>query len=478
MGRVTDPSICRQEGVFAIRNLWAPGLHIESFAAQPGEAWCFIGANSSGTELLCDLIAGEPVSFRAEWLRVPADLGVLSFKRQQSIFEAELQKDDTDFLDRLDPGTPARDFLTDIEGHWQLIELFALDKILDRGYRQLSSGQARKLCLLQQITRGCAFLVLENPYEGLDQAGCRELDRVLTELRQQGLGLLAFVNNTGDIPPWCTHLAALREGAITLQGPVNEVLPAVKMLLKQQPALFKVSIEELRKERQTDGNDRSRANLLTLRQGFARYGEVRVFHGLDLIVNQGDHTLITGPNGCGKSTLLQIITGDHPLCYVNDLVLFGRQRGSGESVWAVKKQMGIVSSDLHRNHRISGSALAIVVSGLFDSIGLYTRPTENQRQLARRWLQRLGLTDKAGTAFRRLSYGEQRLVLLARALIKVPRLLILDEPTQGLDESNRMALLDFLAEIADENLCTLLYVSHRQDEYRSFFKQRIRFESL
>jgi len=478
VGRVTDPSLCHPEGVIAIRNLSSPGLHIESFAAQPGESWSFIGANSSGIELLCDLIAGEPVSFRAELLRVPADLGVLSFKRQQSIFEAELQKDDTDFLDRLDPGTPARDFLTDLESHWQLIELFALDKVLDRGYRQLSSGQARKLCLLQQITRGRSFLVLENPYEGLDQAGCRELDRVLTELRQQGLGLLVFVNNTGDVPPWCSHLAVLLEGVIALQGPVNEALPAVKTLLKQQPALFKVSIEELRKERRPDNNGDTGPNLLTLRPGFARYGEVEVFRDLDLIVNQGDHTLITGPNGCGKSTLLQIIIGDHPLCYVNDLVLFGRQRGSGESIWAVKKQMGIVSSDLHRNHRISGSALAIVVSGLFDSIGLYTRPTENQRQLARRWLQRLGLTDKAGTAFRRLSYGEQRLVLLARALIKVPRLLILDEPTQGLDEPNRIALLDFLAEIAGENLCTLLYVSHRRDEYRSFFKQRVLFDCL
>ncbi len=461
--------------MIAIQDLSAQGLHIESFTAQPGDAWCFMGANSSGVEVLCDVLAGEAVNFQAESMRLPVDIGVLSFKRQQSIFEAELAKDDTDFLDRIDPGTLARHFITDIEGHRQLIELFALDKVLDRGYRQLSSGQARKLCLLEQITRGVSCLVLEHPYEGLDQASCRELDRVLAGLRQQGLDLLVFVNNTGDIPPWCSHLAAMHEGAIALRGPVEAILPAVKILLQQHPSLFRVSIEEMRRERQTDGNDQSGINLLTLRKGFARYGEVEVFNNLDLTVNQGDHTLITGPNGCGKSTLLQIITGDHPLCYSNDLLLFGRQRGSGESVWEIKKQMGIVSSELHRNHRIAGSALAIVVSGLFDSIGLYVRPSESQQQLARRWLQRLGLIEKAGTAFRQLSYGEQRLVLLARALIKVPTLLILDEPTQGLDERNRMALLDFLAEIAGENLCTLLYVSHRQDEYRHFFTQQVRF---
>jgi len=458
-----------------IRGLSARELHIDRFIAQPDEVWCIIGANTSGLTLLCDVIAGEEIDFQAELLRLPTDLGVCSSKRQQAIFEAEIRKDDTDFLDRIDPGTPARDFLTHAEDYRELIDLLAMGDALDRGYRQLSSGQSRKLCLLQQITRGVSCLVLENPYEGLDQASCLELDRILPQLWHQGLGLLVFVNNCGDIPPWCTHLAAMHEGAIALQGPAGAMLPAVEMLLKRQPDQFFVSVEELRKERLPDDTDATGPHLLTLSKGFARYGEVEVFSNLDLTVNRGDHTLITGPNGCGKSTLLQIITGDHPLCYANDLYLFGRRRGSGESVWDVKKQMGIVSHDLHRNHRIAGSALAVVVSGLFDSIGLYTRPTEGQRQLGRRWLQRLGLADQAGTAFRQLSYGEQRLILLARALIKVPCLLILDEPTQGLDEHNRMALLDFLAEVAAEGLCTILYVSHRQDEYRSFFTQHVRF---
>jgi len=231
----------------------------------------------------------------------------------------------------------------------------------------------------------------------------------------------------------------------------------------------------VRSERQLDWITDPDANLVTLRRGFARYGEIEVFTGLDLTINRGDHTLITGPNGCGKSTLLQIITGDHPLCYVNDLSLFGRRRGSGESVWDLKRRMGILSPDLHRNHRVAGSALAIVVSGLFDSIGLYTTPNPAQQQLGRRWLQRLGLERKAQQAFRQMSYGEQRLILLARALIKTPPLLVLDEPTQGLDERNRMALLDFLAAIAKDQLATILYVSHRPDEYRDFFRQHVRF---
>ncbi len=461
--------------MIVIEHLSAEGLRVDRFAAGPGEAWCLIGGNGSGLEQFCDVIAGEKIRFQAELLQLPPDIGVLSFKRQQSIFEAELRRDDTDFLNRLDPGTPARDFLIDIENYRHLIDLFSLSDSLDRGYRQLSSGQARKLCLLQQITRGVTFLVLENPYEGLDRASCRELDRMLAGLRYQGLGLLILVSNTGDIPSWCTHLAAFKDRTLVLQGERSAVLTEVTALLTRQPPLFRVSVAELRHEQMAGSAHDIGANLVTLRRGFARYGEIEVFANLDLTINQGDHTLISGPNGCGKSTLLQIITGDHPLCYANDLSLFGRRRGSGESIWDLKKRMGIVSSELHRNHRVAGSALAIVASGLFDSIGLYTRPSAAQHQLARRWLQRLGLGHRAERAFRQLSFGEQRLILLARALIKLPQLLILDEPTQGLDERNRMALLDFLAEIAMEQLATILYVSHRPDEYRDFFSQQVRF---
>jgi molybdate transport system ATP-binding protein len=195
-------------------------------------------------------------------------------------------------------------------------------------------------------------------------------------------------------------------------------------------------------------------------------------------MNQGDHTLVTGPNGSGKSTLLQVITGDHPACYTNDLTIFGIRRGTGESIWDVKQHMGIMSSDLHRNFRVPGSVLSCILSGLFDSIGLYSQVTPAQKRLAFYWLERLGLKKAAATAFRDLAHADQRLVLIARALIKTPRLLVLDEPTQGLDEQNRAAILDFLADMAAEAKGTILYVSHREDEFRSFFCQHIQMKRI
>ncbi|MGD9946886.1 MAG: ATP-binding cassette domain-containing protein [Desulfobulbus sp.] len=455
-----------------ISNLQAKRLAIDQFTARGGELWCLLGGNDSGLAAFIDLLNGE--QHLAKRFELPKHLGLLSFKQQQSIFEAELRKDDTDFLNRLDPGTPARDFLTDIEQYRDQIALFHLEELLDRGYRQLSSGQARKLCLLQQITAGVEFLVLENPFEGLDSASCQELDRVLSRLCDQGLGILVLVNNSVDIPAGATHLGWFADGHLLLQGPASEVREEVLATLARQAPLFRVLVDDLRGET-IARNESTGNNLITLRNGFGRYGDVEVFTGLNLTINRGDHTLITGPNGCGKSTLLQILTGDHPLCYINDLIVFGKKRGSGESIWELKRQMGIVSPDLHRNHRVSGSALAIVLSGLFDTIGLYDTPSQAEQQRGRRWLERLGLAAKAGQPFRRLSYGEQRLLLLARALIKTPQLLILDEATQGLDEGNRKALLDFLAQIAAEQLATIVYVSHRQDEFRPFFNQRICF---
>lgn len=458
-----------------IQRLSAPGLQVERFSATADQAWCFIGSNASGIDILCDVLSGEDITVQADVLRVPSDLGVVSFKRQQALYEEELRRDDSDFLGRIDPGTLAGDFLAQREQHQELIDLFALGNILDRGYRQLSSGESRKLILLQQVTRGVAWLLIENPYEGLDYAGCRDLNKTLEQLRERGLSPLIFVSNFIDIPSWCSHLAVLEQGVLVHQGPLAEIYTKACSLFMGQAPLFQASVTAIRGERSPGCTNALGANLITLRRGFARYGDVVVFTDLDLEINQGDHTLITGPNGCGKSTLLQLITGDHPLCYANDLHIFGQRRGSGESIWDIKKQLGIVSHELHRSHRMVGTALTVVLSGLFDSIGLYVQPTRAQLDLGRRWLQRLGLTAQEKTPFRKLGYGDQRLILLGRALIKLPPLLVLDEPTQGLDENNRLALLDFLEEIARENLSTILYVSHRRDEYRDFFKQNVCF---
>lgn len=465
-----------------IINARSGDLIIDRFRANPGEAWCLVGSNRSGIDTFFRLLAGEAEESQADVLELPSHLGIVSFSRQQALFEAELKKEDTDFLDRIDPGTPAKSFLKNPQGHGDLIRAFDMTDSLDKGYRQLSTGQSRKLMILAQITQGVSWLVIQTPYEGLDPPSCHEVDKALAFLHLQGVGLMIFVHNRCDIPDWCTHVGVIAQGRL---GPTGARIPMVKALegvLDLGSADFQASIHELIQDRETATPSRTGSGqaletdseLVVLNHGSAGYNGKALFTGLNLRIHTRDHTLVTGPNGSGKSTLLQVITGDHPACYQNDLRIFGIRRGSGESIWDLKKHMGIVSSDLHRNYHVPGSTLNCILSGLFDSIGLYQRYTPQEEQKAKKWLERLGMTQEAQTPFRRLSYANQRLVLIARSLIKVPRLLILDEPTQGLDELNRRAVLDFLEQVAQEGLSTLLYVSHRQDEFRSFFKFHLR----
>jgi molybdate transport system ATP-binding protein len=454
-----------------IVNYQSEDLHLDHFEISPGEAWCIYGSNTSGISSFIDLLS--KASGETEGLTLPERPAVISFAGQQQIYEDEVHKDNSDFLDRIDPGTPARDFIQDVQCYHELIQDFNLTDSLDKGYRQLSSGESRKLLLIGSLSRNPDMLILENPYDGIDEAGCHELDLTLSKLQKHGHQLLITVTNPGDIPQWCTHLAILEEGRIALQGPRDEILLRYGKS-SEKGGMLSFHLDAAAQEQA----EQEGVELIHLTDGCARYGDRVIFSNLQLHVTTGRHTLITGPNGSGKSTLLHIITGDNQNCYANNLRLFQRQRGSGESIWDIKKQMGIVSPELHRNHYIPGSALQVVLSGFFDSIGVYRHYSPRQKENAMQWLEMTGMTDKAQTPFRRLSYAEQRLCLIARALIKMPRLLILDEPTQGLDHHNRNGLLDFLETIAERKLSTLLYAGHRRDEFRPFFKQHIDLTAL
>ncbi len=450
-------------------------LQIDKLLTKPGEAWCFFGDNSSGIDSFIDLLSGRLQDFSAKILHLPEHPAILSFQAQQEVYEEELRNDDSDFLDRIDPGTPVCQYLPDYRNHLPLLKAFGMDHCLQLGYRQLSSGQSRKLLFLQKLIGGATTLVMQNPYDGLDQESCHELNLALQQLPDRNIELILLVNSESDIPPWCSYLALLASGRLEASGLRKIVQPLLHSLQKpRRPVPAPISGKHLQP---APAGDVQSDELIYLRGGFAGYGDKKLFTGLDLTINAGDHTLITGPNGCGKSTLLDIITGDNPKCYANTLRIFGKRRGSGESIWDIKKHMGIISPALHREHRIPGSALQVVLSGLYDSIGLYTKVSSTEVNAAKHWLNWLSLAGKSDTPFRRMSYAEQRLVLIGRSLIKRPKLLILDEPTQGLDDVHRNSLLDLLEQIADKKLSTILFVSHRKDEHRTWFHRQIHLDS-
>lgn len=206
------------------------------------------------------------------------------------------------------------------------------------------------------------------------------------------------------------------------------------------------------------------------------YGKMPLASGIALGANPGQILVLVGPNGAGKSTLLSLITGDHPQGYSNDLTLFGRRRGSGETIWDIKKHIGYVSSSLHLEYRVSTNVRNVILSGYFDSIGIYQAVSDKQHKLVQRWLDILGIDKRTADApFHSLSWGQQRLALIVRALVKHPTLLILDEPLQGLDPLNRQLIRRFVDVLISEGETQLLFVSHHAEDAPACITHRLEF---
>jgi len=440
-------------------------LNIEHWSIEHGQCWAVIGRNGSGKKHLAQALLDQQHNSENKQL----SFRLISFEQQQAFYENELKNDDTDFMDRLDTGTTVRSLLNASESELESLKFLKLDGILDRGYRLLSSGESRKALFAQALIQKPDYLILDEPYDSLDKQAKAELSAFFRELAQQKkIQLIFLLNDLQEIQDWHTHVAILEKGELIAQGSHEDILnnQDLHALLDFNADLLPEWPEPFNEFQATDP-------IVVLNNARVSYSDTVIFENINLSINTGEHTLLTGPNGSGKSTLLHLITGDHPQCYGNDINILGFKRGSGESIWQLKKQIGIVSPELHRNHRVSGSALEITLSGFFDSIGLYEESSPTQRDHARHWLALVGLEEKSSVSFKALAYGEQRLVLIARALVKQPALLICDEPTQGLDQINRHRFLYFLERLDSQHLTTVVMASHRDDEYLNLFKHHI-----
>ena len=393
---------------------------------------------------------------------------LLSSESQQAFYERELAEDNSNFQEATDHGTSLGDLLGEIARSQPLLQTFGLAPLWDRGYRLLSTGESRKLLLLRALLASPSLLVLDEPFDGLDLSSRDELAHAVLAAASR-LPVLVVGSFRAALCPFpisaVGEVSVIERGAITFSGSAQAWLqhdagaPRRHGVPPVDAGSFYAALDP-------------EVPLVQLRRGCVRYGDFTVFDGLDLTVRAGEHTLIEGPNGSGKSSLLEMICGDHPQGYSNDLSLFGRRRGSGETVWDIKKNVGLVSPKLHRDYRVGGSVEDVIVSGLYDSIGVYREREPSHRARALRWLAWLELGVAPEHAFRQLSIGEQRLTLIARAAIKVPPLVVLDEPTAGLDTDNQARVLELIESLCRQHKSTVLFVTHRADE-RAFWMERI-----
>ncbi len=439
-----------------------------SLSLDPCEHWAVLGANASGKSALGRLLCGEleVVSGRVSGaLRSE----FVSFETVEEILEWERTHDDSDFLDRIDHGTPVREFLLagrlqDVLRFEELARQLDFVDLLERGIRFLSTGEMRKVTICRALLRKPQLLVLDEPFDGLDQASCAALQQLIADCAGQGIRIVLLLNRFSEILPLISHIAYVQDCSLVVAGPKDELLNLEAL---RRLHAFHYTLPAQLPERDSAHVATSLTTdkpLIEMHDVVVSYGGQPVLNQLTWSVQPGQHWQISGPNGAGKSTLLSLVSGDHPQAYANNISLFGRQRGTGESVWEIKQQLGLLSTVFQQNYRVGVTAKLAVISGFFDSIGVYGQYSPQQQEIALEWLQILHMSQHRDTPLRSLSYGEQRMILLARAMVKQPRLLILDEPCQGLDDINRQMVLKLIECLAATGDTQLLYVTHHGED--------------
>ncbi|MBA0170605.1 molybdate ABC transporter ATP-binding protein ModF [Pectobacterium versatile] len=457
-------------------------LRLDELTLEKNQCWAFVGANGSGKSALARSLSGELPLLSGERTTGFQRPVRLSFEQLQKLVSDEWQRNNTDLLSEGEDDTGRttaeviQDSFNDPTRCQQLAHQFGIAHLLERRFKYLSTGETRKAMLCQALMSQPDLLILDEPFDGLDVASRQQLADELRKLAGTGYTLVLILNRFDDIPDFINHVGVLADCTLTRVGEREAILS--EALVAQLAFSEKLSGSSL-----PEPEDPQRYMMLPadearirLRNGVVQYNDRPILHELTWEVLPGQHWQIIGPNGAGKSTLLSLITGDHPQGYSNDLTLFGRKRGSGETIWDIKRHIGYVSSSFHLDYRVSTSVRNVILSGFFDSIGIYQAVSDRQRHLTEQWLTLLGLNGAiADTPFQSLSWGQQRLTLIARALVKHPALLILDEPLQGLDPLNRQLVRRWLDILIGEGETQLLFVSHHAEDAPECITHRLTF---
>ncbi|MGJ0624161.1 molybdate ABC transporter ATP-binding protein ModF [Xenorhabdus bovienii] len=459
------------------RTLRLPSLKIIS-----GESWAFVGANGSGKSSLARALSDELIQLAGERycsFNTPVSL---SFEQLQQLINEEWQRNNTDLLSEgeEDTGHTAAEMIQlhhkDNELCLELAAYFGIKDLLSRRFKYLSTGEVRKVLLCQALMANPDLLILDQPFDGLDTYAQNQLSQLFGSLAAKGITLVLILTRFHEIPDFVEQIGVLADCHLALAGKKESILSeSLVAQLAHSEALKDIRLPET-DEYRADEQFPEDQPLVSMCNVVVQYNDKPILHGLSWQINPDEHWQIIGENGAGKSTLLNLITGDHPQGYNNELILFGRQRGSGETIWDIKRHIGYVSNSIHLEYRVSTCVRNVILSGFFDSIGLYQAVSDRQQQLADEWLALLGFSETiASSPFHSLSWGQQRLVLIARALVKHPALLILDEPLQGLDPLNRQLVLRFIDIMIAKGDTQLLFVSHHQEDAPECITHRLKF---
>ena len=453
LAQLTDVSVVIN-GIDILKNI--------NLSIQPHEQWSVVGKSGSGKTTLAHALTGKVFHSGTVSFHLPnhTHSNRILLIEQQHHFKNRSNTSDFYYQQRYN-SSDAGDAITVQEAlqpfisgspanNW--IEQLHLTQVLHEPLIQLSNGENKRLQLARALFLDPAVLIMDNPFVGLDAEGRQTLHRIIDSIVASGISII-LITPPQELPACITHVAVLENGRLMKAGKKEAAQALAPVVTTTLPA-------ETIKKLKASGDNNHFTTAVKMVNVTIQYGEKIILQHINWEVKKGECWSVSGPNGAGKSTLLSLVTADNPQAYANELYLFDQRRGSGESIWDIKRRIGFVSPELHLYFDRGTSCFEVIASGLFDTIGLFKRITTEQQEQVQAWIQLLQLQPVQHRPLFQLSLGQQRMVLLARALVKNPPLLILDEPTQGLDDEQISYFKMLINQLCETFNTTLLYVSH------------------
>lgn len=469
----------------ALRRYNKPIFHDLNFKVNKGEHWAIIGENNSGKTALLKVIEGnllinngeiernyfEPYKHKAiedpffthknllatvgakHNFRNLANITSFYYQQRYNTYDAEDAQTVAQYLKSIQAQVKAEALFWDYN---KVVEILNLSHLEESQVIKLSNGETKRLLIAGALLKNPKILMLDNPLVGLDISTRHRFDEILKAVINSGITII-MVTSPVEIPTGITHVAILKDGKIVKTSKRED--------FTYQAPHVKPSLDTQRLKELLPPTVHHKFGTIIKMVGVSvSYGSDNVLDNIQWEVKQGERWSLSGPNGSGKSTLLSLIMGDNPKAYANDITLFDKKRGSGESIWDIKKQIGFVSPELYQYFPSENTCGHVIESGFYDTQGLFRKSQPEKQMQVLKWMELLGIESYKDNRFKDTSTSTQRLCLLARALIKNPPLLILDEPCQGLDASQQAYFRDIIDAICAISITTLIYVTHYEEE--------------
>lgn len=446
--------------------------------------WTVIGPNGGGKTLLIDILLGKYAlksgavshdSFGNKDIPLSSVVKSVAFRDIYSIIDTQ----NSYYQQRWNRGDEqdvplVKDLIKEVDAVWlaTLVEWFAISDLMEKKVNMLSSGELRKFLIVRSLMAKPRILILDNPFIGLDASSRVVLNDLLVRLSElDDLQIVLVLSNPQDIPDIVTHVLPIKDKTVLPILSRSDFLKDKLFIDSLFPSVNNIDDISLPKLNGTSPS-LSFDNAAVLKNIHIKYDDRTILKDLSWTVKAGDKWALLGANGSGKSTLLSLICGDNPQAYANDITLFDRKRGTGESIWDIKKRIGYISPEMHLYYLKNIRCLDVVGSGFFDTIGLYRKCNSEQEKMAAVWMKLFRIDHLQDISFLNVSSGEQRLILLARMFVKNPDLLILDEPLHGLDITNKKRVKKIIEEFCKDGK-SLIYVTHYEDEIPSVVDNRM-----